>query len=96
MKRALKLAVACAFFMGAVGSSEITRAQCGPGEVSVCSPISPLLDCCVEIDYVGSYDPNDKLGLDGYGVLRSVAKSAFLPYTIHFENLPAATAPSRL
>lgn len=72
------------------------RAQCGPDGAPPCMPPEfGLTDCCREIEYVNSYDPNDKVGLPGYGAQRSIAAGAFLPYVIYFENLPAATAPAQ-
>lgn len=41
-----------------------------------------------------SVDPNSKLGLAGTGESRWVSQSAQLPYVVHFENLPSATAPA--
>jgi hypothetical protein len=88
------LAVAFAAALAFVAPSE-APAQCGPDGSPPCDPDSPWLDCCEPIDYVASADPNDKIGLQGIGLLRSVASGAFLPYTIHFENLAAASAAAQ-
>jgi hypothetical protein len=77
------------------GAPRIACAQCGPDGSPPCNPDMPWLDCCEEINYVGAYDPNDKIGTPGIGVLHSVGSGPFLSYTIHFENLPAATAPAQ-
>lgn len=71
------------------------RAQCGPDGAPPCNPNLPFLDCCKPIDYVASADPNDKVGPLGIGSQHAVARQAFLPYVIHFENLAAATAPAQ-
>lgn len=56
---------------------------------------SETTDCCQPISLVSSYDPNDKVGLPGFGILHSVSERAFLPYTIYFENLSSASAPAQ-
>lgn len=45
---------------------------------------------------VGSYDPNDKYGLNGYGPEGWIAADQLIPYTITYENDPeeGATAPA--
>lgn len=42
-----------------------------------------------------SIDPNEKLGPEGFGPERWVAKDKPLLYRINFENLPTATAPAQ-
>jgi len=42
-----------------------------------------------------SYDPNDKVGSSGVGVLRSVSGQNPLQYSIHVENVETATAPAQ-
>lgn len=72
------------------------RCQCGPDGSPPCmTDASETTDCCQAIDLVSSYDPNDKRGPAGFGLQRSLAPGAFMPYTIYFENLPAATAPAQ-
>lgn len=44
---------------------------------------------------VGSADPNDKFGTSGVGAGHFIGGSQFVPYTIQFENKPAATAPAQ-
>ncbi|MFO0943396.1 MAG: RHS repeat-associated core domain-containing protein, partial [Pirellulales bacterium] len=44
---------------------------------------------------VNSNDPNELLGPAGFGAPNFVAADATLPYEIHFENDPAATAPAQ-
>lgn len=45
--------------------------------------------------FVGSFDPNEKLGLPGWGVAHRVLAGTMLAYTIFFENLPTASAPAQ-
>lgn len=44
---------------------------------------------------VGSFDPNDKVGPQGWGLDRFVAVDSALYYVIDFENLASATAPAQ-
>jgi RHS repeat-associated protein len=44
---------------------------------------------------VASHDPNDKIGLSGYGPQNFVAPGTLLPYRIDFENEATATAPAQ-
>lgn len=44
---------------------------------------------------VSSFDPNDKIGSTGVGMLRYLDGDNPLPYVIRFENLAAATAPAQ-
>src|SRR5690606_3733583 len=54
------------------------------GEKLICKPV------------VGSCDPNEIMGPEGYGDEKFVAKDETLPYTIFFENDPVfATAPAQ-
>lgn len=49
----------------------------------------------IPIDPRKSIDPNDKIGVVGSGPAGFVAANVPLGYTIHFENLPTATAPAQ-
>ena len=43
----------------------------------------------------GSIDPNDKVGAGGIGEAHFITGGVELPYAIHFENLPTASAAAR-
>ncbi len=43
-----------------------------------------------------SFDPNEKLGPDGYGAERWIGEQKPIEYRINFENLATATAPAQL
>lgn len=47
------------------------------------------------VRFVGSFDPNEIVGPEGSGTLRSVSPGEKMDYTIHFENLSSASAPAR-
>jgi hypothetical protein len=49
----------------------------------------------IPIDPRQSIDPNDKIGVLGSGPAGFVAANTPLGYTIHFENLPTASAPAQ-
>ncbi len=46
------------------------------------------------IEYIFSFDPNDIQGPKGFGPQNYIRRDSTLPYTIHFENLAAASAPA--
>ena len=46
-------------------------------------------------EYVYGYDPNEKVGTAGVGTGGYIEAGERLTYTVHFENLPAATAPAQ-
>jgi hypothetical protein len=48
-----------------------------------------------EIAVATSIDPNDKLGVLGYGPSRLISGQQALPYSVRFENLATATAPAQ-
>ncbi len=48
-----------------------------------------------KVTVVQAVDPNDKVGTEGAGTARYVARDAPLPYTIAFENDANATAPAQ-
>jgi hypothetical protein len=58
--------------------------------ITVPDPQTNLSVCAV-----GSWDPNDKVGVDGFGPQGYVGPGVPLLYTIHFENLPTATASAQ-
>jgi hypothetical protein len=63
-----------------------------PSSPSPSHQASDTVDFCP----VTSWDPNDKVGPAGSGPPnRQVPGGASLPYTVFFENLPAATAPAQ-
>ena len=71
-------------------------AQCGPEGGVPCNPYDGLgLDCCRDVEYVASMDPNDKVGPLGFGPQRWVVGQPLMPYTIYFENIAAATAAAQ-
>lgn len=47
------------------------------------------------MEIIRSHDPNEKLGLSGYGTPNFVPNVPTIPYTIHFENIENATAPAK-
>ena len=72
------------------------RSQCGIDGASPCNPWGfGYTDCCRPVDYVSSLDPNDLVGPAGIGVSRALARHAYLPYTVYFENVATATAPAQ-
>jgi acetyltransferase-like isoleucine patch superfamily enzyme len=77
-------------------------ASCGPwdagaaGCIGVASGLTCLAKELICKRLVGSLDPNDIIGPEGYGDRRWVAVSHTLPYQIRFENDPQkATAPAQ-
>jgi len=48
-----------------------------------------------EVQPVASFDPNDKLGLDGAGANKYIQGTEIFPYLIRFENKPTATAAAQ-
>jgi hypothetical protein len=77
-------------------------ASCGPwdaglaGCIGVASGLTCLAQELICKRLVGSLDPNDIIGPEGYGDRRWVAVSQTLPYQIRFENDPQkATAPAQ-
>jgi hypothetical protein len=68
----------------------------GTAPISSCTAaflkISPVN---LPVRSIASFDPNDKLGLNGFGINRFVSGYGTFPYLIHFENLETATAPAQ-
>jgi hypothetical protein len=52
-------------------------------------------DDFAETGFVNSYDPNDKIGLEGHGANHYITGTETLPYTITFENKASASAPAQ-
>ena len=48
-----------------------------------------------DIKAVASYDPNEKIGPQGYGKDNCINQTSNLPYLINFENKSSATAPAQ-
>ena len=48
-----------------------------------------------QIQPVASFDPNDKLGLEGAGVRKYIQGTELFPYLIRFENKASATAAAQ-
>jgi len=48
----------------------------------------------ISIQVIGSFDPNEKLGPNGFADNGFIPKGVSSQYTINFENLPDATAPA--
>ena len=48
------------------------------------------------IEQVNSTDPNDIVGPAGFGEAGFVAPDLLMPYTIHFQNKPDASAPAQV
>jgi len=81
---------------GAAVPVVMAAAGSGDGE-AICEPPvpeDPLDD--TETLLVGSADPNDIVGPAGFGAGHFLRSEETLPYLIHFENLPAATAPAQV
>ena len=77
----------------------LSEADCQP-------PPPPPPDCTANIVNFGSgaegcndghapSDPNEKMGLIGFGTEKFISKQIPLPYTIDFENVPIATAAAQ-
>jgi hypothetical protein len=47
------------------------------------------------IQIVGSWDPNDKVGPDGFGSEGNISARQMLSYVVYFENKTAALAPAQ-
>jgi hypothetical protein len=73
-------------------SSTLPRAPCINCAIpqALSTPLSSITFCAVS-----SLDPNGKSGPVGSGQANYVSDAVPLPYTIRFENLPAATAPAQ-
>lgn len=69
--------------------------------VSIAQLLKQLYDCLkpLGIEYAvasfSSYDPNEKIGPEGYGAERFVPVRQPMLYRINFENLSTATAPAQ-
>ena len=72
--------------------------QCIPNDTKDCAKLQNVFytdPACLKIPLKGSIDPNDKTGSGGSGPQRYVPADTPMPYSIAFENLPAATAPAQ-
>lgn len=68
----------------------------GESIISECLPLIPSnWPSQVIVNFVGSHDPNEKLGPAGIGVENYVTPTSSSPFVIKFENLPEATAPAQ-
>ena len=77
-----------------LGDALCDLVDCDEPDFDVPAPPGDPLDD-VSVRQVGSFDPNDLIGPEGVGAEHFVPADATLPYTIHFENLAAATAPAQ-
>ena len=59
-----------------------------------CTSCLPEAQPLFVVNVVGSIDPNDKVGMVGTNELNYIQGNVPIPYTIYFENNPAATAPA--
>jgi hypothetical protein len=50
----------------------------------------------LRVGIVGSFDPNDKSGSQGFGEARYVSGEEPLRYAVRFENMETATAPAQI
>jgi hypothetical protein len=52
-------------------------------------------DGTINVFFVGSFDPNDKIGPPGAGTARYINGNQPMTYVVNFENLATATAPAQ-
>jgi hypothetical protein len=69
------------------GSSSLSHAQ----TVAIAADANAQMTVCP----VSSWDPNDKLGLEGAGPSRYLQGAVPFPYTVYFENKAIATAAAQ-
>ena len=57
------------------------------------APYTTSTSCDIQVS--SAYDPNDKWGLAGIGANHYITGLELLPYMVHFENMPSASAPAQ-